>query len=632
VSGRGQVARSEQVSAGWSWQYRLALVGLFAAGAVPVFALAVNHDVAYILYSAGRVLNGARLYTDIFDNNPPLIFWISSGPVLFARLLRISDITSFRVCLLLLTAGVLGLSWCFLRSLAPRPSPAHRCCLAAAVFLLVAFPLGDFGQREHIMLILLLPYLLGAVPRAAGRNPTWRLSVIAGALAGLGLALKPFFLPVWFGIEAYLTIFKRQGAPWKRLENVSLGLVLALYLTIIVLLTPEYGGAMKIAAQYYGALHSPFLNVLLSPGLFLSLASLVAFLAARPAAGDTELRRILVVATLCFSCGAGFQRKEWAYHYYPASATAVLLLIVIAVGRREKGEPVTRRPRWRAVLSTSLRGLGLNLLALICLLFLAGTLVHLRSPFYAFAGAAAAGLLLCVIAAILWAPPASEQRALRRASALGGLILAGLFALTGAHAYVAWREAGTAGSSLVVQLADIVKRHAPEGPILVLSTSDWPAFPVVNYTGARWSSRFAGYWPLPGIYRHVTPSAGPFPFHPREQVSRFERYLVDSVVADMMRDPPQLVVVDMSECKYLFRPARLTPCPEQFGHFDYLEYFSRDPRFRRLWAQYEFLADLGPFTDLGRFNGNGPYRIFRRRASPRPPASAPEAQERLDGV
>ena len=95
-------------------------------------------------------------------------------------------------------------------------------------------------------------------------------------------------------------------------------------------------------------------------------------------------------------------------------------------------------------------------------------------------------------------------------------------------------------------------------------------------------------------------------------MTQFERYLVDSVIDDMARNSPALVIVDMSPCKYMFRKAYPTPCPEQFGHFDYLSYFSQDSRFAELWSNYVFLTDIGPFRDLGPYTGTGPFRVFRR--------------------
>jgi hypothetical protein len=40
-------------------------------------------------------------------------------------------------------------------------------------------------------------------------------------LAGVGFALKPFFLPVWLGVEGYLAL-RRAPAIWKRPENYAI--------------------------------------------------------------------------------------------------------------------------------------------------------------------------------------------------------------------------------------------------------------------------------------------------------------------------------------------------------------------------------------------------------------------------
>jgi len=73
------------------------------------------------------------------------------------------------------------------------------------------------------------------------------------------------------------------------------------------------------------------------------------------------------------------------------------------------------------------------------------------------------------------------------------------------------------------QLIPIVKQHAYGKPIYVFSSSVTPAFPLVNYAQARWSSRFNCLWFLPKFYTDVTATEQAFPYHGIAEMDMLER-------------------------------------------------------------------------------------------------------------
>ncbi|MFP8873070.1 MAG: hypothetical protein VCB42_00750, partial [Myxococcota bacterium] len=141
------------------------------------------------------------------------------------------------------------------------------------------------------------------------------------------------------------------------------------------------------------------------------------------------------------------------------------------------------------------------------------------------------------------------------------------------------------------ELVDLVRSHAWSQPIWLMSTSVVPAFPVVNLSEARWSSRFCCLWLLPGLYTDEEKATWPFPYHERGDMTPTELYLGDAVVEDLAKNPPTLLIVDRSPEKQAFRRT----------DFDYLRYFLRDPRFAAFFADYDEMVDIGPF------------RVYRRK-------------------
>ena len=53
-----------------------------------IYAPYLNHDVAQYISMGQMIVDGSLPYTGVVDINPPMIFYISSIPVLIANLLR----------------------------------------------------------------------------------------------------------------------------------------------------------------------------------------------------------------------------------------------------------------------------------------------------------------------------------------------------------------------------------------------------------------------------------------------------------------------------------------------------------------------------------------------------------------
>src|SRR5206468_11827987 len=104
-----------------------------------------------------------------------------------------------------------------------RPPVASRLfrLLLLGAFLVAAalLCLWDMVQREQIASILTLPYALLAARAATGQRaspaggpPSRTLPLIAGMMAAVAFALKPFFLGAFAAIE--LTVLVSAG--WRR--------------------------------------------------------------------------------------------------------------------------------------------------------------------------------------------------------------------------------------------------------------------------------------------------------------------------------------------------------------------------------------------------------------------------------
>src|SRR5690348_7535963 len=155
-------------------------------------------DPSWYLYVASRWLAGAHLYgRELVDVDPPLIIWISAIGVALGHLLEISSIAAQKLLLAAMLIGSIAWSLSIIRRLEGPGS--NRFCLWLAVALCYVAvvhvpPLFVFGQREHFLIALVLPYLILTASRLQGRTvASWEAAGI-GLSAALGICLKPHHL------------------------------------------------------------------------------------------------------------------------------------------------------------------------------------------------------------------------------------------------------------------------------------------------------------------------------------------------------------------------------------------------------------------------------------------------------
>ena len=326
-------------------------LGLFLAclalGASSVLVLPLNHDVSWILAIAQRVRGGARLYVDIIEVSPPLVVWLSMPVSAAADLLHVDAGDLFRGFVLALALGCIGIAAAILR--ARLDGTTGLVLLFALCYATVPAPGYDFGQREHLALLLSLPYLAMAVLRLQGGESKCLWRSAAALLAAVGFCLKPYFMLVPVMVEGWILLRTRSRPDGS-------GYVIAgfavLYLAAIVLLAPEYLPLARMLSKVYGVGYlgiSPF--SFLGEGNFLTgiICVAMAFLVRpQPAA----MSQVGIAAAIGFAGSALVQTKGWSYHWYPFAALGwplLALAVTTVVSRRRRADAALRLIPFAAV-------------------------------------------------------------------------------------------------------------------------------------------------------------------------------------------------------------------------------------------------------------------------------------------
>jgi len=169
-------------------------------------------DISWGLHESKKLLTGGTYGKDFFEQSPPMFLYLYSPSILISSFFKLNLAILFKIYIYLLCGISLLLCDTINKKIFPQQdNPIRFLFLLALTTVFLFIPFGfDFGQREHIMLVLVMPYLLTVVLRLKNESLNLRFLIVIGCLSGLGFAIKPFFLIPFFFIELLLISFKQR--------------------------------------------------------------------------------------------------------------------------------------------------------------------------------------------------------------------------------------------------------------------------------------------------------------------------------------------------------------------------------------------------------------------------------------
>ncbi|MFD1843912.1 hypothetical protein ACFSAA_11050 [Sphingomonas qilianensis] len=311
------------------------LVVLVAGVALILQAVSsLDCDVSWLLTAAERVIDGATLYRDIEEVNPPASVLLYMPFVALARRLAMPVEPLTVVAITVLAAFSIAQAG---RLLDP-PAAARGWLAAVAAGVLLVLPADVFAQREHVALIASLPMLALLVARSEGRDVRTRDALSAGLGAGIMVVIKPHLVLALLPVLA--SAIARRGTFWRVLgvEWLAFAMVCTVYAVVVLCVFPHYLADMV-----------PLLRLVYLPGRDSWAHLLLGTMVLIPAvAGALTVRlarnRVAPPAMVALLAAAGLviaalvQGKGYLNHGYPAVALALLAVALQLVrpgpGRR----------------------------------------------------------------------------------------------------------------------------------------------------------------------------------------------------------------------------------------------------------------------------------------------------------
>jgi hypothetical protein len=332
-----------------------AIVAIFMVAITLRGLLPFNVDVSWWLTICERMLDGQRLYVDVLETNPPMAGSVYMLGVVVARAIHMRPEVVTNGLIFLLIAASLALTWRVLRFSSLRERLGGAAAVWAAA-LLTILPMYDFGQREHLALMALLPALAVYVLRADGERVAPSAILIAGMCAATTMSIKPHFV---FAVGFCILTAAAQARDWRVLfapENWIAAALVLIYALGIAVFYPEYFALIyPLVRDVYLLANLPFLVVLQTATAMLwPLTILIALaLQSRREKLDTAAS-VMMAGSLGFAVAFFLQAKGWTYQAYPMAALGLMAAGWVIAAARD--EWTTSRP---------LRAVAMLLVALI---------------------------------------------------------------------------------------------------------------------------------------------------------------------------------------------------------------------------------------------------------------------------
>lgn len=289
-----------------------------------------NVDLAWYVRLLEPLRRGAQYIEDFFEVNPPLILYWYLPALFLAKIFSLNIFLMIRVYVFMLALSSFALCYFFSRRIFDsRILRNIFLIILLAIFLIL--PMRDFSQREHLMLIVAMPYLFLMVWRLSGYEVSGWIAALIGFVAGMGFALKPYFLLVPLLVEAYYFIHERRFGSCLRAEILTMLIVIISYIIFLGWLYPNYFTTMipLLWLYYYGSVQNTWEMLVLQPSIVFSFFILLFSLLYRFKRFSFHLKMVLTLALVALLGSYFLQRTIWNYHSFPAFAMACLLAILI---------------------------------------------------------------------------------------------------------------------------------------------------------------------------------------------------------------------------------------------------------------------------------------------------------------
>lgn len=303
----------------------------------------IHHDCAGILHTAEAILLDGKLpYVDIECVNPPLIYYLNTIPVMIAQFFSVNVISVFS----LLVFSLIIWSTLTVRNLLSHPSrrftqsQANVISLSLVICSFVIWRKHNFGQREHLFILMYLPFFVCRWVRWEGGIISSTKAITLGIIGAIGVCIKPHFVLISFVPELYWCLSKRSFRKIMQPEMLAFVMTGFAYALSLLFLPAEmkeafFGVTLPFVLKGYHVYNTPIEALLLNDAVFvipLLIITAIPFLIDNTVKSSSwSISRPLAILTIACFGGYLIQHKGWGYQAIPFFYGSIFLLTVIVL-------------------------------------------------------------------------------------------------------------------------------------------------------------------------------------------------------------------------------------------------------------------------------------------------------------
>jgi len=312
----------------WVW---LSLIAVFICGILIQSYSFLAHDVSWLLHATERFLAGGNYSSDFYEINPPMVLYIHILPVLMAHFLKISLVNAVRIYVFTIAAlSFLLCAHLLKKIIRPEDKALYFITLFTLVVVYAISPAQNFGQREHIATMLIMPYLFNAVIYLQGSRIN--NSILIGLMAGTGFVIKPHLLVTFFLIECYFILRTRQFSLRLRKEIIAIAAVFTGYLAAIFLFNSDYFSLIPQIYFFFSVFFtssSAISELFYNDRVFFIVETAILYYALRANSSYPHLTAIFMLSVIGFFIYYLAEPIAVDYHTIPMFSLALLLTVFL---------------------------------------------------------------------------------------------------------------------------------------------------------------------------------------------------------------------------------------------------------------------------------------------------------------
>lgn len=597
------------------------ILGIYIAAWLIQAQLCIHWDISKLLQATRLMLAGGTYSKDFFIPNPPMILFLYTPPVVLSKLMNIKVIVPFRLYIFLLNTLSFGLCCLLAQKIFSKKDgfiAGTFLAVLASIFLIV--PGYQFGQRDCLLLVLMMPYLLAIALQLQGRPIPTKLAGIIGLLAALGLAIKPYFLIIFIVIESYFLYSKRNILAWVRTEVEVIVLIFAIYGTLMFAFFPDFVFVVTpyILGMYHKSLSIPLSQLFFNPIAFFCWLSIPFFIVRYSKNPYKILCTVLLLALIGFLISYYAQRTLFIYHIIPPFSLTILLLALLFVlfisensaSRQEYftmllpailslvfllryesaiWTVITFDPKiffgfFAFLFAFLFSAMKMKKLRMICYTVFI-TLIGLLSSFLArhidwYPHHFLITMVTLISLFALLAPKTHKKLGEHIFIAILGILIFSFPVYVVKNMYglgVAYKE------KILSSLIHFMNTQPPKQSIYVFSVMANYSAPLTDYMNANSVERFDCLWMVGDLAQQLK-IGSPDLLHQYIKNNKDERFFLNMVAEDIQDKKPDLIFVDA-------RNKNITLNGHD-AYFDLLSYFLDNPKLRHEWQHYYYLTTI----------------------------------------